>query len=155
MVKIVLGKKKPEQQNQASPNEGGLFGTKKEVPQNNNSDVKEDVKSMGRRLKVAEERYSNLRNKFQVTEQNMIHKHKNFFTDIKTINLELTELKKEITELKDNMVSVVREMESFAKNEKVDILKKYIDLWNPIKFVTKNEVEEIVKEVIDRMRREN
>jgi predicted nucleic acid-binding Zn-ribbon protein len=109
---------------------------------------------MSRRVKILEERYTNIRSKFQVTEQNMINKNKNFFSEIKTLNLEITEIKKEMNEIKDRMVSLLKELEAFAKKENVDILKKYIDLWNPVSFVTKNEIEAIVREVIDKMRRE-
>ena len=136
MVKIVLGGKKP-------PAEAM-------VPMTN---MGEDIGSISRRLKVIEERYNNLRGRFQVTEQNTLQRNKNFFTDIKTVNLEMTEIKKEINELKDKMVVLIKELDSFAKKESVDILKKYIDLWAPINFVTKNDVEAIVGEVIDRMRR--
>ena len=149
MVKIVLGNRSPSGMN-APPSD--MFGPKKplSVP---NTNVTEDIGSINRRLKLMEERYTNLRNKFQVTEQNMLSKNKSFFTDIKAINLELTEIRKEIGELKDRIVMLIRDMESFAKKENVDMLRKYIDLWNPIKFVTHEEVEEIIKEVIDRMRR--
>lgn len=113
-----------------------------------------DLEGTARRLKIMEERFANMRSKVQVLEQNMLHKHKNFFVEIKTLNMELTEVKKEINELKDKIIIMVRELDSFAKKEEVHILKKYIDLWNPVKFVSKREVESIVHEVIEKMRRE-
>ena len=154
MVKIVLGGKKPQQGMQSQGNFGSPFGAKKAPVPVDNLNIKEDIGSLNRRVKMLEERYTNLRGKFQVTEQNMLTKNKNFFTDIKTINLELTEVKKEINEIKDKMLSLLKELESFAGKEQLDILKKYIDLWNPVKFVSRNEVEDIVREVIDRMRKE-
>ena len=66
--------------------------------------------------------------------------------------ISITEIKKEINELKDNMLRLVKELETFAKRENVDILRKYIDLWSPVNFVTKNEVEDIVRETIDKLR---
>ena len=124
------------------------------MPPANNFNVNEDVSGINRRVKVLEERYTNLRGKFQLIEQNILHKNKTFFTEIKTLNLEITEVKKEINEVKDKILVLIKELESFARRESVDILKKYIDLWNPINFVTKNEIEVIVREVIDKMRRE-
>ncbi|MBD3164760.1 hypothetical protein GF323_06180 [Candidatus Woesearchaeota archaeon] len=140
MAKIVIGKKQKE-------NTGGIFGNSK------NANLSEDLNSVERRVKMLEEKYTNLRNRFQVTEQNMLSKNKNFFTDIKTINIELSEIKKEISELKDSILSLIKELKSFAKREDVDMLRKYIDLWNPVNFVTKNDVKNIVEETIDEMRR--
>lgn len=148
MVKIVLGRKKPEQSTASAPAGNNIFGAA--APATDSYDMKEDLSSVNRRVKVLEERYTNLRSRSQVTEQNMLHKNKTFFTEIKTINLELTEIKKEINELKDKILSIIKELESFAKKENVDILRKYIDLWNPVNFVTKKDVEAIVKEIIDK-----
>ena len=146
MVKIVLGGKNPPQGSGGQVNKGAAFA---------NSDVKEDITSINRRLKMLEEKYTNLRSRSQVTEQNMLHKNKNFFTEIKALNIELSEVKKEMNELKDNIMIVIKEMDSFARKENIEILRKYIDLWNPVNFVTKNDVEAIVKEVINNMRREH
>ena len=98
-------------------------------------DPKEDLNSLDRRLKMMEERHTNLRSKLKVTEQNMLQKNKTFFGEIKALNVEMTEVKKEINEIKDKMIALIKELESFAKKENVDILKKYIDLWNPINFM--------------------
>ena len=135
MVKIVLGKQSQQALAQPMP-----FG--------------DDSSSMNRRVKILEERFTNMRNRTQVVEQNMLAKHRNFFTEIKTLSLEMIEIKKEINEIKDRVVMLAKEMEVFARREEVEILRKYIDLWNPVKFVSKNEIETIVREVIDKMRRE-
>ena len=137
MVKIVIGKK---------PNQGGQ---QKQGQYQAVGNVTEDHGTIGRRVKVLEERYTNFRSRFQLMEQNILRKNKNIFTDIKTLNLEISDMKKEITEVKDNMLRLLKELEAFSKKEDVDMLRKYIDLWNPMNFVTKNDVEDIVKEVIN------
>ena len=147
MVKIVLGGNPAPQR--------GIGGADKKGGPADNINVRDDMNSINRRLKMLEEKYTNLRSRSQVTEQNMLQKNRNFFTEIKTLNLELTEVKKEINELKDKIMIIIKELESFAKRENVDILRKYIDLWNPVNFVTRNDVEAIVEEVIDRMRRKS
>ena len=47
-------------------------------------------------------------------------------------------------------MEIVRELEETAKREEVKVLEKYINYWNPIKFVTQNEVEAIVSEILKR-----
>ena len=137
MVKIVIGKKS---------NQGGQ---QKQGQYQAIANTAEDHSTIGRRVKVLEERYTNFRSRFQLMEQNILRKNKNIFTDIKTLNLEISDMKKEITEVKDNMLRLLKELEAFSKKEDVDMLRKYIDLWNPMNFVTKNDVEDIVKEVIN------
>ena len=127
------------------------------APSNQNppkTEMREEFNSLDRRMKIIEERYTNMRSKTKVMEQNMLTKNKTFFTEIKALNVEMTEVKKEISELKDRISSLVKELEAFAKKENVDILKKYIDIWNPVNFVSKNEVEEMVTEVIEKIRKE-
>ncbi|MBI4448282.1 hypothetical protein HY643_04840, partial [Candidatus Woesearchaeota archaeon] len=38
---------------------------------------------------------------------------------------------------------------SFAKKENVKVLEKYINLWNPLNFVTREEAKRIAKEVLE------
>ncbi|MDO8481167.1 MAG: hypothetical protein Q7S65_05145 [Nanoarchaeota archaeon] len=111
-------------------------------------------RSNERRLKMLEERLTNMRSKLQVTEQNMIQKNKLIFEDIRATSLEMTDIKKDIQELKEKILWVVKEMQDFAKREQVEMLKKYLDYWNPFKFVTKSDVEATVRDVIEKMRRE-
>jgi len=109
------------------------------------SDGGEDMRSLDRRLKLIEERYTNLRAKSQVAEQNMLSKNKTTFTEIRSLTIELTEVKKELQDVKDKIIHMISEMQSLAKKEQVDVLRKYVDLWSPLNFVTRNDVEEIVK----------
>lgn len=151
---ITLGKKAPQA---AAQNQPGMDFLSQTNPSSQSAlpptDMKEDVNNASRRIKMLEERYTNMRSKFQVLEQNMLHKNKTFFTEIKSINLEMVETKKEINELKDKIMILIKELDSFARKDSVEILRKYIDLWNPVNFATKNEVEDIVREVIDKIRK--
>ncbi|MBS3135992.1 hypothetical protein J4401_03455 [Candidatus Woesearchaeota archaeon] len=132
MVKIVMGKK---------PAMG--------VPP-----IQGDSEGVTRRLKILEERLTTTRNKIQVLEQNMLHKQKSAYAEAKTQSFEITELKKEVNEVRDKILILVKELEQFAKKEEVGVLKRYIDFWNPIRFVSKNEVEDVVRQAIEKIRKE-
>ena len=131
-----------------------MVGVTTNQPENRQNGSSEGLTSIDRRLKMMEERYTNLRSNLKVTEQNMLGKNKTFFGEIKSLNVEMTEMKKELDDVKDKIVSLIKELDSFAKKDSYDILKKYIDLWNPVSFVTKNDVENIVLEIIERLRKE-
>ena len=95
-----------------------------------------------------------MRSKVQLIEQNMLSKNRNFYTEIKTLNLEFTDTKKEIEDIRDKMSVLLKEMEGFSRKEDVDVLRKYIDFWNPITFVTKNEIEEVVRDILVKLKKE-
>ncbi len=102
-----------------------------------------------RSVRALEEKYSNLVRRAQLNEQNLLSSSKKANSELKAIAVEMAELRKEIEGLKEKFNDIVRELQTLAKKEDVDILKKYLNLWEPVNFVTQNEVEKIVKRVIE------
>ena len=113
------------------------------------SGVYNDINSVSRRLRLLEEGFTNLRRFFQVTEENILAKNKHFSAENKTLNSDINEIKKDLHEVKDKLLLVIKELQSVARKEEVKVLEKYINLWNPIKFVSQNEIEQIVNEILD------
>ena len=109
-----------------------------------------DINSISRRLKLLEEGITNLRRFFHVTEENIISKNKHYSAELKTISSDIMEMRKEMQDVKDKVMLVIRELQSVARKEEVKVLEKYINLWNPVKFVSQNEIEDIINEVLDR-----
>ena len=126
------------------------FGHSEPPPAPDVSGITQDVNSLNRRLRLLEEGVTNLRRFFQVTEENIIAKHKHFTSEIKTINSDVIEVRKEIQEIRDKMMLIIKELQTSARKEDVRVLEKYINLWNPVKFVTQNEVEQLVNELVDK-----
>ena len=108
----------------------------------------DDIGNLSRRLRLLEESFTNIRRVLQVTEQNMLGKNKVFATDIRTLTSDINDIKQEIAEVKEKIIEVVKELKDAAKRDEVKVLERYINFWNPVKFVTQNEVEAIVKEII-------
>ena len=111
--------------------------------------IASDINTLSRRLRLLEEGFTNLRRFFQVTEENIIAKNKHFSADIKTLTSDINEIRKEIQELKEKLLLVIRELQTVARKEDVKVLEKYINLWNPLQFVTHNEVEQIINEILE------
>jgi len=116
---------------------------------------REDISNISRRLRILEESFTNLRRALQVTEENMLSKNKLFTTEIRTINSDISDIKKETAEIKEKILDLVKELETNAKRDEVKVLEKYINLWNPVKFVTQNEVEQIVKDYFEKYKPKN
>ena len=126
----------------------GVFKQKEEPSAAPMADLTEEIRNISRRLKVSEERYTNLRTKVELTEQNMLSRDKQISTEIKTTNADVHELKKELAEIKERMLMLIKELQTCAKREEVKVLEKYINLWEPVNFVTRNEVEDIIKDIL-------
>ena len=131
------------------PKKQGFFGKQQpEIP--DISGITTDVNTLSRRLRLIEEGFTNLRRFFQVTEENIIAKNKHFSAEIKTVSSDINEIRKEMQEIKDKLMLVIKELQSVARKEDVKVLEKYINLWNPVKFVSQNEVEAIINEVLEK-----
>lgn len=127
----------------------GLFHSQT-PPQPNVGAFSEDISNLSRRLRILEERFTNLRKALQVTEKDMLSKHKTFSTEIRTLTSDIGEIKMVIADIKDSIINLVKELQTSAKRDEVKVLEKYINLWNPVKFVTQNEVEQIIKEMLNK-----
>lgn len=125
----------------------GLFKHEKTGP--DVSGLVSELNSIGTRLRIIEERYTNLRRKSQVTEQNMLTAHKNINIEIKTINTEINEIRRENTLMQNKIKQIVTELNTFAKKNDVKTLERYINLWEPIKYVTEAAVEKIARRVVE------
>ena len=127
----------------------GFFGHAQQQPAELGG-VESDMNTLSRRLKLLEESFTNLRRFFQVTEENMIAKNKHYSAEIKTISSDIVEIRKEMQDLRDKFQRVVKELQAVARKDEVKVLEKYINLWNPLKFVSQNEIENIINEVLDK-----
>lgn len=99
------------------------------------------TRDLSRRVRVLEERYQSLRKNIQVNEQNMIQINKKLMTEVKSINEELSEQKKVMGELKSDIMMIITELKEKAGKEDVQVIENYLKLWQPVKFVTRDEME--------------
>lgn len=115
----------------------------------NVSDIAGELNNVSRRLMVIEERYTNIRKKTQVTDQNMLSNSKKINTDFQSVHEQIDELKKELDDTVDKLKIIVRELKECAKRQDVDVLQKYINIWQPVNFVTRDTVLKMVKDQVE------
>ena len=101
------------------------------------------------RLRLIEDTVENLRSKLQLTNENMLSNDKEIRADIKVAISDIDELKRELEDVKEKIRSMIAEIKGYAKKEDFLVLKKYIDLWEPLNFVTRDEVEKLIKEMLE------
>ena len=134
----------------AEPEEKKGFFTKAPEPSASFSpDMTDQMRNLSRRLRVLEERYANQRKNMQVMEHNMLNDSKKLQTQMHSLQTDFDELKKQIYDLKQKFDLIAADLADTAKREDVIVLEKYINLWEPLNFVTRNEVERIVEFVLE------
>ncbi len=130
---------------------GGLFGKKKETspPCAGYGDISTQLGEISRRLRILESRNTELNRKIELIEKNMLGERKRFNTELKTFDSDVLELKKEVNDMKEKTDMMAGEFKNLAAKEDIEAVKKYVELWEPINFVTREEVEEIVKDMME------
>ena len=99
--------------------------------------------SVTQRQKDLESTLDLLDEKIELLDHNSISNFKKIFSDIKALRTEIVDLRAEIDSMKEFDSKVSKQLKLMTTKDEVMKLEKYIDLWNPMDFVTR---EEHVKE---------
>lgn len=129
---------------------GGIFGGhEKKGPDPEISALRHEMNSISRRTRELEERSQNMRKRIQMTDQNLMNQNKRFAQDIKVVTSELNELKHIMNDLDNKMLLLIKELRMCARKEDLNVLEKYINIWEPINFMTRREAEKIIAETVE------
>lgn len=101
-------------------------------------------------VRGVESKLNSLRREFEVLKEDSARKQEKITKEIKTINSELMELKREGEKTREKMELIIKELKLTADKEEVEVLKKYVEFWNPINFVTQKDVERVVEEKLEK-----
>jgi len=149
MVDIDVGglfsqKKSTKGQSEQHPASSGFFGSKKPVEDTHSAETLHQVNDLSDRLRILEERFTNMRSKTQMTDQTVLSNQKKAMDEIKNINSELMEVRRTVDDMKATIKLIVKELQQCTKREDFQVLKKYIELWEPVNFVTRSELDKLI-----------
>lgn len=137
----------PQQQQEAKHS---LFGAhEKKGPDPELASLRQEFNALTRRIREVEERYQNLRRKVQMTDQNIIGQNRKYMSELKVVNSDIMEIKHIINDLDNKMLLLIKELRMCARQEDLNVLEKYVAVWEPIRFVTRKEVERIMEDMIE------
>lgn len=108
-----------------------------------------DFRALNNRLRLLENKANNLDQKTELIENNLLDYQKETKKSLDVINSDILEIKRELEKVRDKMDEVIKELKLRASQEELNTIKKYLDLWNPVNFVSRNEVEKIVEEKLE------
>jgi DNA repair exonuclease SbcCD ATPase subunit len=101
-----------------------------------------------RRLKYLEEKISMFNNIIQTIDVTTRKSLEDIRTELEEIRKEIKEIRDEIDDLEIKVKAITDQLSLFATVDQVKTISSIIDYINPFDFVTKKEVEKIVKEKI-------
>ena len=57
--------------------------------------------------------------------------------------------------MKENMKIIITELKDKAQKQDLKTTQNYLEMWNPVHFVTSNQVKKIAKDVFEELQRKN
>ena len=78
---------------------------------------------------------------------------KKFFRDIKNLRDDNLEIKRELQSLKNFNRKLLSQLKLFTIKDETKKLEKYINLWNPLGFITKDELNDFKKKQKDELKK--
>jgi len=103
------------------------------------------LNDLNARIRVLENKYSLFGERLLVINQNMIEEYKKIMRKMKAVDDELKEFKKDLYNVKEIISGLTKEIKLFARKDNLKVLEKYINLWNPMNFVTEKDVDNLIK----------
>ena len=98
------------------------------------------------RIRSLESKYNILGERLLVVNQNMITQFKKNSTEFKATNDDIKEIRNELFKIKELIKDISKELQFFATKDHVKALEKYINLWNPMKFITEDDLNKVLEE---------
>lgn len=100
------------------------------------------ILSVIQRQKDLESNFDHLSEKFGFLDHNSITNFKKAFLEIKELREDIRQVKTDLNKLKEQNQKIVKQLKLTAQVDEVKKLEKYIDLWEPLNFVTRDELNE-------------
>jgi len=111
--------------------------------------VNDQISNITRRLKLLEERLTALKSKSTMLEENEMAEKKVFEKQTKDLATQIKDVKLSVSQVRDDVILIIKELQTLAKKDKVDMLEKYIEMWSPINYVSQNEVQKLIKDTVE------
>ena len=106
-----------------------------------------EVTSIATRLKLAEERYSNLLKRNQLNESTLLDTERELRADLNAITEKTVELRRQVADINTKVDAILGEVSSVVQKHEFSVVERYLDLWQPMQWVTREEAKRIAQEV--------
>jgi hypothetical protein len=97
------------------------------------------------RQKDIESLLENIHEKIELIDHNAVSDFKKIFKKNKTLSDEITDLKSEFKKMQEYQEKLSKQLKLFSTTDEVRKLEKYVDLWDPMQFVGRDELDKELK----------
>lgn len=108
-----------------------------------------EMSNMISRLRLLEERHTNLQRKMHMIEEHYLTNTKETKSEIKIMHSELVEVKRSVKEFGEILERITRSMEDFATRDDVKLIEKYVNLLDPTNFISRAQLEGEVRRQVE------
>ena len=98
-----------------------------------------------RRIRILEERYSGTRTKFQFLERSILKDSKDIYTELEGVKNSISSIKSEMSNLNESIQKMLDEIQGTVKKSELLTLAKYVNFWEPLQYLTREEAEKLLK----------
>ncbi len=106
-------------------------------------------------VKGLESKVNTLLREIDLVKNDTVKKNGELRKEIKVLNEEVLELKRGQEKMGRTMDLIIKELKQTAGKEEIQVLRKYVDFWNPLTFVTQRDVERVVEVKMGKSKIEN
>ncbi len=106
-------------------------------------------------VKGLESKVNNLLREVDILKNDFINRANKLNKDFKTLSDDLIEVRHEQEKINQKMVLIINELKQTAGKEEVDTMKRYLEYWNPLNFVTQKDLEKAIESKIAELKHKN
>ena len=110
------------------------------------------IVSVVERQKDLENKIDIIDEKIELLDHNSIREIKKVANDIKHLRDEIHDIKADMEEIKEFQLKVKKQFKISVTKDEVKKLERYIDLWNPMQFATREELLDLKESIISHLK---
>ncbi len=104
-------------------------------------------------VKGLESKVNNLLREVDILKNDFITRANKLSKDFKALSDDLMEVRHEQEKINQKMTLIISELKQTAGQEEVAVLKRYIEYWNPLNFVTQKDLEKAIENKIEELKK--
>lgn len=132
---------------------GGEEAKKQEIFKNKVDTHSKVILNIVERQKNLESSIDLLQEKIELLDHNSIKEFKEIHAEMKNIREDISDIKHQLSLIKDFNSKSAKQFKLMSQKDDVKKLEKYIDLWNPMQFVVRDELFEFREKIKDDLKK--
>lgn len=104
------------------------------------------ITEVAARLKILEDRYTNLSRREQLAEQNLLSFERELNADLRALQERLTETRRHVHEVHERVDIIQGQIAQAASREELRVLDAYLNMIQPMVFATRTDVKKLIED---------